>query len=316
MNTHDRVPKHFLGCDVSKESVTFHDSKSGQAHTIANEAAKLKIFLKAFGGETLAVCEATGGYEATLLRVLDKAEIPAHRADAVKVKAFIRSFGIMGKSDAIDARALSDYGRERHDRLKRWDEPDAKRLHLQALAERRSDLVAMRQAEKNRLKAPGIKHIAASVRQVITMLDRQILKLETDIKKLVAGSETLSRTVETMTSLKGVGNVTAINLCAFMPELGAMTRRQAAALAGLAPHPNQSGNADNYRRVRGGRPQIRRVLFMATLVATRYDPLIKAFYNRLLENGKKPIVAITAAMRKIITILNARVREQYSKQMS
>ena len=274
----------------------FFDTLSGKTVTTPNTTVQLKRFAKAYSSTCLAICEATGGYETTLLNVLIDLNIPAHRADALKVKAFIRSFGTLGKSDAIDAKGLAAYGQERHQHLTRWKPQDPSLAELHTLVERRVDLVTMRQAEKNRAKAPGVKAIAKSIRQVISLFDKQITELEKRIKDLVEQSECIKQTVKTLTSLKGIGMVTAVSLCAFMPELGTLTRRQAAALAGLAPHPNQSGSLDKYRRVRGGRPQIRKTLFMPALVAVKHNPRLKAFYEKLISEGKKPIVAITATM--------------------
>ena len=317
MTTLQHTPPNVLGFDVGKAAIVVFDSATGETRGIDNEPAALRRFLKAFDpARTFAVCEATGGYEAALLDALCQRRIATHRADAAKVKAYIRSLGVLGKTDAIDARALAAYGSERGHRLSRWQPVDKKRRELQAMVLRRSDLVAMRVAEKNRLKAPQSRPIAKSLNAVIRCLQRQIDALDEQINALIATSPEIAQAVAVMLAMPGIGAVSAAALAALMPELGTMNRRQAAALAGLAPHPNESATRNGYRRIRGGRPQVRRVLFMVAMVAARHNTRLKTFYNRLIDNGKKPIVALTAVMRKIVVILNARIREQLVEQES
>ena len=230
----------------------------------------------------------------------------AHRADARKVKAFIRSFGILGKTDAIDAKALARYGEERHATLPRWQPRDAARDRLQILMLTRSDLVAQRVACANRLAAPGAGPVRRHLGAVLHCLDAQIAAIAADTEALLRASVPLASAARTVRGIAGIGPVSAIALLALMPELG---RRQAAALAGLAPHPNQSGATDAYRRTRGGRPEVKRALFMAAMAAAKHNPALRAFYERLLANGKKPLVALTAAMRKIVVLANAMLRQ-------
>lgn len=304
-------PGHFIGCDVGKAGVVVFDSRDGQTKTIANQAMELGIFAAGLDDACLVVCEATGGHEATLLCAMVQAGIPVHRADARKVKAFIRSFGTLGKTDAIDARALARYGQERHARLPRWQAPDQTRDHLQALVLTRRDLVSERQACANRLAAPGAEIVRTYLDTLARCLSEQIHAIETAIDALITAHEPIRKAAKTLRAIAGIGAVTAAALIALMPELGQMNRRQAAALAGLAPHPNQSGATDAYRRTKGGRPEVKRVLFMAALVAARYNTTLKAFYQKLIAAGKKPIVAITAVMRKIIVICNAMLRQPH-----
>ena len=317
MNTASNTTSIILGFDVAKASITVFDSAS-QRHTVLdNTPAAVRRFLKPYAGkDAFAVCEATGGYEAVLLKVLVELAIPAHRADALKVKAFIRSLGVLGKTDAIDARALAFYAAERKSRLPLWTPPDQHRQTLQTLVLRRRDLIAMRLAETNRLKAPGAAPIAASIDAIIQSLTQQITAVDNQIAALIQACRALKETVGILQSMPGVGTVSAAGLCALMPELGNLPRRQAAALAGLAPHPRDSGIVRGYRKTRGGRPEVRRLLFMVALTAARWNPTAAAFYKRLIQNGKKPIVAITALMRKIIVILNAKVRDAALPQES
>lgn len=224
------------------------------------------------------------------------------------MKAFIRSFGTLGKTDAIDARALARYGQERHAQLARWRAADPERDRLQALVLTRRDLIAERLACKNRLSAPGAAAVKPYLGKLLACLDRQIAAIGRDIEALIRAHKVLNQATKAMRGVIGIGATTAAALVALMPELGTLNRREAAALSGLAPHPNQSGGTDAYRRTRGGRPDIKRVLFMAAMVAAKHDPTQRAFYQRLLANGKKPLVALTAVMRKLVIVCNALLR--------
>ena len=285
------------------------DTLTGQTQTLPNTVKALSAVMADFDDTCLLVCESTGGYEAVLLAAAFAAGRAAHRADARKVKHFIRSFGTLGKTDALDAEALARYGRERHSQLARWQAPDQHRDRLQVLVLTRQDLVAQRQAFKNRLAAPGIDPVKAPIEAVVACLDTQIQVIDRGIQALIQSHAPLKKAAAALRTIGGFGPVVTAGLLGLMPELGHIGRRQIAALAGLAPHPNQSGKADGYRRTRGGRDAVRPLLFMAALVGTRSNPKIKTVYERLLANQKKPIVAITALMRKLIVIANAVVRD-------
>jgi transposase len=304
------TPTSFIGCDVGKAEIVVFDSRTERIVSLPNQPDALAAFAAGLDATGLVICEATGGYEAALLDALVATARPVHRADARKVKAFIRSFGTLGKSDSIDARALAQYGRERHDRLIRWQPRDRQRDQLHLLVTTRRDLVHQRVACRNRIQAPGIVDtIRTRLNRILKAIDDEITGLDADIQKLIASCETMARTLAILQSIAGIGPTTAAQLLALMPELGTIGRRQAAALAGLAPHPKQSGSNDAYRRTRGGRPDVKQTLFMAALAAARHNPTLRAFYKRLCDNGKKPIVALVAVMRKLIVIANARIRD-------
>ena len=303
------TPSRFLGCDVGKAEIVVFDSHDGSTRTLPNRPSDLRSFAQGLDKDCLAICEATGGYEDALLAALVAAGCPAHRADARKVKAFIRSFGTLGKTDALDARALARYGTERHAGLSRWRAPDPARERLQTLVRTRIDLVGQRVACANRLKAPGVAPVKSALEALHACLSAQIAALEAAITQTIGSIEAIATTQKALRSIRGVGPATAAALIALMPELGQIGRKQAAALAGLAPHPNQSGANDAYRRTRGGRPEIRKAIFMAAMTAARHDTDMRTAYARLVANGKKPIVALTAIMRRIIVTANARVRD-------
>ncbi|NTZ63876.1 IS110 family transposase [Agrobacterium tumefaciens] len=176
-----------LGCDVSKHTVTIFDSNTAKTVTVANTAAALKTALKPYARccDLLAICEATGGYEDTLLHVLTKLAIPAHRADAARVKAFIRSCGTLAKTDPIDARHIAAYGLSRAASLPRWQPPEPQEAHVKLLVQRRADLVAMRAQEQNRLKAPRNRPIARDIASHIADLARRIAVLDREIEAII-----------------------------------------------------------------------------------------------------------------------------------
>ncbi|TIT94102.1 MAG: IS110 family transposase [Mesorhizobium sp.] len=300
-------PQLCLGFDIAKDTITVADGTT--TRTIANQRRAIRALLKRYKHIDLVVCEPTGGHETLLLEECLRAGIACHRADTLKVKSFIRSFGTHGKSDAIDAGMLSAYGRERWEKLCLWQAPDADETRLRALVRRRQELMAFRGAEKNRLKAPGGRGLAASFKAMIKAVDNQIKTIEADIRELIANSRTLKHRAAICTAMDNLGPIMAAKLLASLPELGSLTRRKAAALAGLAPHPNDSGQKHGYRKIRGGRPDVRTMLYMPALCAAAGKGEFAAFYKRLRANGKKPMVAIAAIMRKIVVTLNARLRD-------
>jgi transposase len=306
----DAIPAcHVIGCDVGKATVTVFDTLSGRTVELANDPAVLTAFVETLPRECLIVCEATGGYETALLAAATLAGVPAHRADARKVKAFIRSLGRLGKTDAIDARGLARYGQERHAELPRWQPAGTVLDELRTLTRLRTQLVKQRAALSNQIKAPSGEIAKTRLRILRDAVTSQIAAIEADICDLINRDPATAEVVAIIETIPGCGRVTATTVAALMPELGAMSGRQAASLAGLAPHPHQSGQRDGYRRTRGGRPEVKRALFMAAMAARNHNPTLKAVYQRLVANGKKPLVAITALMRKLITIINARIRD-------
>lgn len=301
-------PSFFIGCDVGKAEIVAFFSHTGTITTVANTPESLARFVNALDPGGLVICEATGGYEAALLATLADANYPAHRADARKVKAFIRSYGGLAKTDALDARALARYGEERHDRLARWVPADEAQQRLHALIMTRRDIVAGITAWNNRRKAPGAmatQHIADPIRDTYRA---QLRAVDAEIAKLVK-TTALAAKNRILTAIIGIGTTTAASILALLPELGTLTGKQAASLAGLAPHPKQSGQMNAYRPVKGGRPALKNALFMAAMAAAKHNPVLQTFFQRLIANGKKPIVAITAVMRKLINIANAKIRD-------
>jgi transposase len=301
-------PSNCLGFDIAKDTITVSDGLSRRGHTIANTHGAIRAFLKRAGPDFV-VCEPTGGYELALLDEAMRGGIASHRVDIARFKGFIRSLGALGKTDAMDAAMLAVYGRERWSALALRQKPDAQEAQLKLLVRRRHELMAIKNAEQNRAKAPAYKPLAASFKAVIATIQRQIEAIEGAIAAVMRQSSRLAHRAAIITSMNGIGAISAAGLLALLPELGAMSRRQAAALAGVAPHPADSGTKHGYRKMRGGRPEIRTILFMPALRAAAGNGEFANYYKRLVANGKKPIVAIAAVMRKIVVTLNARLRD-------
>lgn len=279
-------PARVIGCDVGKTTIVVFDAASGRTATINKRPEALCDFAAALDASCFVVCEATGGYENALLAALIGADVPAHRADARTVKAFIRSFETLAKTDRIDARALARYAQDRCAELPLWQAPEAERERLKRFVLLRRDLVADRLAWANRRDAPGYEAVQPRLEALPDFFDDQIQALEADIQTLIEACAPVPDTVKTLLAIPGVGHKTAAALVALMLELGSLSRRKAAALAGLAPHPNQSGQSDAYRRTKGGRAEVKRVLFMAALSARKHNKTLSACYQRLVANGK------------------------------
>lgn len=231
-------PVRCLGVDVAKDSLTVaHDDRAAAVH--ANSRPAIRSLLRAARPD-LVVCEPTGGHELLLLEECLRAGIACHRADTLKLKAFIRSFGTLGKSDAIDAAHIAAYGRERWARLPLWTAPDADARQLQALVRRRSDLVAIRVAERNRSKAPGAKAVAASLRAVLATVERQIKVLDAAIATLAANSRSVSRRIAVCTAMAGIGLVSAATLLAQMPNSARSSAARPPRSQGRLPTPTKA----------------------------------------------------------------------------
>lgn len=300
-----------VGIDVAK--ATLEVAITGQKATLAltNDAAGFAALLDALSGLEvgLVLLEATGGYELDCAMTLQLAGLAVAVINPRQARDFARAMGHLAKTDRIDAHVLADLARtllQRGDLSKLVKPlPDLQQMELQGLVTRRRQLMAMRLAEDHRMKMPGVRQ-RRSLNTIIKALDREIARLDKDLQLVVQSNH--SELAALLDSVKGVGRATISTLLAEVPELGKLTGREVSALVGVAPINRDSGTMRGKRAIFGGRPDVRRVLFMAALVATRFNPVIKAFYQRLLAAGKPKKVALVACMRKLLTILNAMVR--------
>jgi transposase len=258
---------------------------------------------------SLVVMEATGGYEAALACALQAAGLPVAVVNPRQARDFAKSMGRLAKTDRIDARMLAEFAAVlvRRDDLASLIRPlaDAQQQALAAMVTRRRQLVTMMLSERQRLQL-AIAVVRPSIEAMIEAIRKQLDDVEAQMVGHVQAN--YAELDELLRSASGIGPVASATLIAELPELGRLNRREISALVGVAPMANDSGNTKGRRRVQGGRFEIRRVLYMATLTAARHNPSIKSFYDRLLAAGKLPKVALVACMRKLLTTLNAMVK--------
>lgn len=301
-----------LGADVAKNSIVLHDSVTGRCWSIANTAVALRKALAPYADYDWVVCETTGGHERQLLEAASAVGLRACRADAAQVKAFIASHGGRAKTDRIDAAWLSRYGLDRAAKLSPWQAPAPEREAFAELLRHRQDLLALRVQAKNRRSAPGGAALHPLLDEQIAFLTGQIRRIDAQLKALLDATPDLARDEKALRSIPSIGPVVARTLLALLPELGQLGPKQAASLAGLAPHPHQSGQTRRPRRMRGGRTGLRPVLFMAALTAARSHPALAGVYQRLLLAGKPKRLALAAIARKLVVIANAVLRDARS----
>jgi transposase len=253
------------------------------------------------------VLEASGGYEAPVVAAMAVAGLPVAVVNPRHVRAFARASGRLAKTDRIDAQVLAAFGAVMQPVVR--PVPDAALADLRALVSRRQQLLEMLGAERNRHRLAR-KAVRGSVATVMRTLEKALHRLDDDLAQQIAASPHWQAQADLLQSVPGVGPVTARTLLAHLPELGHVDRQPLAALIGVAPYNCDSGHRRGTRAIWGGRPDVRRPLYMATVVATRHNPVIRAFYQRLCTAGKPRKVALVAAMRKLATLLNAMLRDQ------
>ena len=299
----------YVGIDVSKDRLDVAVLGERQEKQVSNTQkgiAELVQWMLELQPE-LIVVEATGGYQRAVVEALFHAGLCVAVVNPARARQFARASGLLAKTDKLDAQVLAVFG-ERMQPKPYTGKSEAEK-HLGALLVRRKQVEEMLKAEQNRLRttSPSLK---SSVEQVILCLKEQKKRLDEQIQQFLQEQQAWQEQTEILGSAPGVGPVTTATLLAELPELGKMDRKRIAALVGVAPMNYDSGKKRGYRKTKGGRTYVRSVLYMSTLVATRYNPLIRAQYQHLLKRGKEKKVALTACMRKFLTILNAMIRDQ------
>jgi transposase len=303
------VLQQVVGIDISKEQLVVAGLGESPWHVANTRTGHQELIAHLYAvGSALVVLEASGGYETVLVAALLEAEVSVARVNPRQVRDFARAQGRLAKTDTLDAQVLVDFGRT-------FAPPplaprDATRTTLRALVERRTDLLTMRVAERHRLSQEHNQLVAEQLHAHIVWLDAQIRAVDVAMQETLAHCPQCQADEARLRSVPGVGAVTARTLLATVPELGQLNRRQVASLIGVAPRNRDSGTYRGKRSISGGRALARRALYMAALVASRANPVIAAFYSRLVVAGKPKKVALTACMRKLLTILNALVRHQ------
>ena len=299
----------FVGIDVAKDKLdiaVLGEKKAGQVGNDEKGIAELIEKMQKLG-PTLIVVEATGGYQRAVVLGLYEVGLPVAVVNPVRVRNFARAHGLLAKTDKLDAFNLAEFGKQVKPR--RFEAKSEAGRYVSALLVRRRQLEEMLKAEKSRLRTVPAA-MRSSVERMIEVLKEEIKQLDKELDQFIKENEDWQEQEDLLKSAKGVGRVTAATLLAELPELGKLDNKKIAALVGLAPMNADSGKKRGYRKTKGGRMEVRNVLYMSTLVATRYNPLIQAQYQQLLKRGKVKKVALTACMRKFLTILNAMMRDQ------
>jgi transposase len=299
-----------LGIDVSKHQLDVHLQPDGRTWRVANTPEGVRQLTEQVAEYHPAriVVESTGGYERAILYGMLKANLPVAMVNPRPVRDFAKAMGLLAKTDAIDAKVLALFARHVPTRL-----TIAIGEHLQALKQlvtRRQQLVAQVVTQRGQLEHVDLPVVQESIQRTIAHLQTEIAAIESMIQQIIDRDEQLKRRDAILQSVKGVGPATARVLVTELPELGHIGRRQIDALVGVAPYNHDSGKHQGVRHIRGGRASVRRSLYMATLVATRHNPVIREHYLHLQEKGKVKKVALVACMRKLLIRLNSLLEEE------
>lgn len=302
------APGIYVGIDVAKDQLQVALRPGGEAWSVTNDRPGLRELVERLAASkpALVVLEATAGMEMPVTAAVAAAGLPVVAVNPRHAREFARATGRLAKTDVIDAHVLAQFAEAVKPPLRPL--PDAATQELNALVTRRHQLVEMITAEKNRLAQAVTKAVRAGIQEHIRWLERRLADIDRDLAETIRQTPVWREKDELLRSVQGVGPVLSTTLLAGLPELGALGRKQIAALVGVAPLNRDSGRYRGKRMVWGGRARVREALYMGTLVATRFNPVIRAFYQRLLAAGKPKKVALTACMRKLLTILNAMAR--------
>jgi len=309
-SSHDATPRTFAGLDVSKDKLDLHLWPDGVDASFDNNPAGVAGLVKRLsaGPVTLVVIEATGRYERRAALALMDAGFEVAVVNPRQPRDFAKASGQLAKTDAIDARVLAQFGAVIGPRVS--EKPSENQLILDELVARRRQLVQMITMENNRLGHVLHKPIAQAIRRMVKTLEKQLDQIEKQVLDLIDRDDDWRQRFTLLKSVPGVGDATAATLIAELPELGELNRQQIAALVGVAPMNKDSGQQRGQRHITGGRASVRQVLYMAALTARSYNPVIKAFAQRLKQAGKPFKVIMTACMRKLLTMLNTMIRHQ------
>jgi transposase len=301
----------FVGIDVAKGELVIAASPTAERWTVGNDERGVRTLVDRLRGAapTLIVLEATGGYELLCVAALAAAELPVVVVNPRQVRDFARATGQLAKTDRLDADLLAQFAEKVRPAVRPLPTLDAQ--ELDALLTRRRQLLEMLGAERNRLGqvfGAAKRPVRKSLKTHIAFLERELRIAESDLDAAVRGSPLWREQEDLLRSAPGIGPVVSRTLLADLPELGRLSRREIAKLVGIAPLSRDSGTLRGRRFVQGGRAPVRAVLYMAALVATRRNPVIRAFYMRLVAAGKPKKLALVACMRKLLTILNVMMR--------
>jgi transposase len=295
------------GIDVSKDRLDVHILPSGEAWAVSRDAAGLAELCRRLAGIGVVALEATGGYETIAVATLSSAGLPVVVVNPAQVRAYAKAIGQRAKTDPIDAHVIALFAEATKPEVRPL--PDQATRLLADLLARRRQIVEMMVSENQRLQRTEAKRVRKSIERLLAALKRELGGIDHDIDDSVRGSPVWRQKEDLLTSVKGVGRVIARTIVAELPELGALGRKRIGALVGLAPFVQQSGRWKGQSHIAGGRPAVRTALFLGAQVAKRHNPVLKAFYQRLIAAGKPKMVATIAVAHKLLTILNAILRD-------
>jgi transposase len=301
--------QNYVGCDISKQWLDFFDEASGRYQRIDNQADAITAYVAGLHpGRDFVVMEATGVHDRLLRHALAKAGVPFSRHNPAHTHHYAKSTRRRAKTDPLDARMLSGYGRRYHPEAE--PAPREEGEHLQSLARHRDQLVEIRARLKRYLTEAFNEIVIAEIEELITNFDTRIKALESRIAQVIRQSDDTARDNALMISVPGVSKITAFSLLAHLPELGQRSPKSIAALAGLAPFDNSSGKLKRRSQIQGGRSRVRRALYMAALGAIRACERFRAFYNAIAARSGSKKLAIIAVARKLLVVLNAVIRDK------
>lgn len=302
-----------IGIDVSKDRLDVHIFPVGEAFAVARTAEGIAALIGRIGARPLRLIalEATGGFETVVTASLASAGLPVVVVNPAQVRAFAQALGQRAKTDPIDAAVIARFAAATDPAVRPL--PDPETVLLADLVARRRQIVAMIGAERQREKRAPVR-VARSIARLVKALEKELATLDTDIDEAVRGSPLWRAKEDLLASVPGIGPTIARTLIAEMPELGRLDRRQIASLAGLAPWTRQSGQWRGKSMIGGGRASVRSALFVGAMVAARHNPALKAFRDRLVAAGKPKLLALVATARKLLTILNAILRDNHPWQ--
>ena len=306
----ETIPQVYVGIDISKDHLDVCVLPGNQNLTFSNDANGLCQLTERLIKEPspLIVMEATGGYEALIASTLLTQGLPAAIVNPRRVRDFARAMGRLAKTDSIDAYVLAHFAQKMQPEIRSL--PREKERFIKELVSRRLQLIDVRTAEKNRLYKAVSPQVKKSIQLIIETVNEQIREIEKQLNDEIKGNPALHEKDHLIQSVPGVGPQTSRMLLAALPELGELSGKQIASLVGVAPFNRDSGKMRGRRMVAGGRTSVRNLLYMAALVASRHNKIIKEFYSRLRNSGKKPKVAIVACIRKLVVILNAMLKKK------
>lgn len=304
------ISKTHIGVDISKDSLDIYIHPEKTLLKIDNSEAAIKEFVKKLGkhDNVQIACEATGGYEKLLAKLLKKNGYDLWIIDPRRIRGFIVSTGCKSKNDKIDAQKIAEFC-SKSTRDYATIETTENQTKLQALVNRKNDLTKFLAAEKTRLKQPSHALYLPSIKRLIKVFTAEIKTTEKQISDLLKKDSELSQKAEILESIPGIGTASAALLLSHVPELGTISNRKISALIGVCPYDNESGKFKGKRRIRGGRTTPRNNLYMCALTTIKYNLILKAFYDRLIENKKPFKVAIVAVMHKLIILANALLKK-------